>query len=228
MRQTTPTKQARYNPDMRQTTFIDQLIISADNALRTVAAHSARAAHRPNPAGAIPDNVQSADDRRHSAGLMRVNHAGEIAAQALYQGQALTARVDSVRQAMQESAAEEIDHLAWCEARLEELDAKPSLLAPFWYAGSFAIGAAAGVAGDQWSLGFVAETERQVESHLDAHLNDIAAHDARSRAIIEQMKQDEIEHGNKAVALGAAELPQWIRSLMKAASKVMTTTAYRL
>lgn len=157
---------------------------------------------------------------------MRVNHAGEIAAQALYQGQSVFARKERVRAAMQESAQEEVDHLAWCEDRLVELDSRPSRLAPFWYAGSFTIGALAGLAGDQWSLGFVAETERQVETHLDGHLQDIATEDQRSRAIIEQMKADEIRHGQKAVTEGAIDLPWPIRQLMKAASKVMTTTAY--
>jgi len=157
---------------------------------------------------------------------MRVNHAGEIAAQALYQGQSVFARNSQVRSAMKESAQEEVDHLAWCEDRLVELDSQPSRLAPFWYAGSFTIGALAGMAGDRWSLGFVAETERQVETHLDGHLRKIAAKDLRSRAIIEQMKEDEIRHGLKAVEAGAVDLPWPARQMMRAASKVMTTTAY--
>lgn len=211
----------------RRLTPLDHLIATADNALRTVAASQRGRSSRPNPADAIPDEMHDEAARRHSAGLMRVNHAGEIAAQALYQGQAITARDATVRAAMQESAAEEIDHLAWCEERLDELDSGPSRLAPFWYAGSFAIGAFAGVLGDKWSLGFVAETEKQVENHLDSHLEGIAPDDLRSRAIITQMRQDEIHHGNKARAAGAAELPAPVKSVMKLVSKVMTTTAYR-
>lgn len=212
----------------RSLTPIDHLLASADNALRTVLGRHAHHASRPNPAGDAPEALFDEAARRHAAGLMRVNHAGEIAAQALYQGQSVFAREARVRDAMQESAQEEIDHLAWCEDRLTELGSAPSKLAPFWYAGSFAIGAFAGLAGDRWSLGFVAETERQVESHLDGHLGRIAAEDARSRAIIEQMKADEIRHGEKAVANGARNLPYAVRSLMQLASKVMTTTAYYL
>lgn len=211
---------------MRNITPLDQLFASADNALRTVFGRHAHHASRPNPAGETPEALHDETSRRHAAGLMRVNHAGEIAAQALYQGQSVFAREARVRAAMQESAQEEVDHLAWCEDRLVELDSGPSKLAPFWYAGSFTIGAFAGMIGDKWSLGFVAETERQVETHLDGHLQNIAAEDLRSRAIIEQMKEDEIRHGMKAVAEGAAELPWPVRQLMKAASKVMTKTAY--
>lgn len=211
---------------MRNLTPLDQLFASADNALRTVFGRHAHHASRPNPAGETPEALHDETSRRHAAGLMRVNHAGEIAAQALYQGQSVFAREARVRVAMQESAQEEVDHLAWCEDRLVELDSGPSKLAPFWYAGSFTIGAFAGMVGDKWSLGFVAETERQVETHLDGHLQKIATGDLRSRAIIEQMKEDEIRHGKKAVAEGAAELPWPVRQLMKAASKVMTKTAY--
>lgn len=210
----------------RQLTPLDLLLASADNALRTVLGRHAHHASRPNPAGELPESLHDESARRHAAGLMRVNHAGEIAAQALYQGQAVFARDTRVRESMQESAQEEVDHLAWCEERLAELDSAPSKLAPFWYTGSFAIGAFAGMAGDKWSLGFVAETERQVEAHLDGHLERIPAEDARSRAIIEQMKEDEIRHGNKAVAAGAADLPGPVKRLMRLASKVMTTTAY--
>lgn len=211
---------------MRNLTPLDQLFASADNALRTVFGRHAHHASRPNPAGETPEALHDETSRRHAAGLMRVNHAGEIAAQALYQGQSVFAREARVRVAMQESAQEEVDHLAWCEDRLVELDSGPSKLAPFWYAGSFTIGAFAGMVGDKWSLGFVAETERQVETHLDGHLQKIATGDLRSRAIIEQMKEDEIRHGKKAVAEGAAELPWPVRQLMNAASKVMTKTAY--
>lgn len=210
----------------RNLTPLDHLLASADNALRTVLAKHAHHAARANPAGDIPESIMEAGDRKHAAGLMRVNHAGEIAAQALYQGQSVFARSAGIRNAMRESADEEVDHLAWCEDRLTELGSAPSKLAPFWYAGSFAIGAFAGMAGDRWSLGFVAETERQVESHLDGHLGKIASDDARSRAIIEQMKSDEIRHGAKAMAAGGRILPWPVRRIMKLASKVMTTTAY--
>lgn len=212
----------------RQLTPIDHFLASADNALRTVLGRNASHAGRPNPAANTPDVGSDPSTRKHSAGLMRVNHAGEIAAQALYQGQSVFARDAGVRNAMHESAQEEVDHLAWCEERLAELGSGPSKLAPFWYAGSFAIGAFAGMAGDRWSLGFVAETERQVETHLDGHLSKIAADDARSRAIIEQMKEDEIRHGAKAMQAGAKILPWPVRRMMKLASKVMTTTAYYL
>ncbi len=157
---------------------------------------------------------------------MRVNHAGEIAAQALYQGQALTAQLDEVRDTMQQSAQEENDHLAWCESRVHELHEQTSRLAPIWYAGSFAIGALAGIAGDRWSLGFVAETEQQVVEHLERHLDQLPAEDDKSRAIVRQMKQDEAKHGHVAIAAGAAELPEPVRKLMKLISKVMTGTAY--
>lgn len=206
---------------------IDRILASADNALRTVHSSWSGRSGRPNPAGNIPESLTDDHERRHAAGLMRVNHAGEIAAQALYAGQALTARDATTRQSMEQSAIEEEDHLAWCEERLDELDAKPSLLAPFWYMGSFAIGALAGAAGDRWSLGFVSETERQVESHLDSHLERIAEHDRRSRAIIELMKEDEIRHGQKARDAGAVELPETVKKAMGLVSKVMTTTAYR-
>jgi ubiquinone biosynthesis monooxygenase Coq7 len=159
---------------------------------------------------------------------MRVNHAGEVAAQALYQGQAFTARNPRVRETMQQAADEEGDHLAWCDQRLRELDSRPSLLNPLWYAGSFAIGALAGAIGDRVSLGFVVETERQVEGHLDEHLRRLPAADARSRRVLEQMKRDEIRHGDTAQAAGAAELPAPIKLLMTFTSRVMTRTAYWL
>lgn len=211
---------------MRNLTPVDLFLTSADNALRTVAGRHAHHAGRSNPAGDLPEALHDAATRRRAAGLMRVNHAGEIAAQALYQGQSVFARDARTRDAMRESAQEEVDHLAWCEDRLVELDSAPSKLAPFWYAGSFAIGAFAGMAGDRWSLGFVAETERQVETHLEGHLNKIAHDDVRSRAIIEQMKADEIRHGAKAMQAGARTLPWLVRKAMKLASRVMTTTAY--
>ena len=157
---------------------------------------------------------------------MRVNHSGEVAAQALYQGQAFTARLEDVREQMQEAAAEEIDHLAWCEDRLSELGAQPSILNPVWYAGSFAIGALAGLAGDRWSLGFVEETEKQVVEHLQEHLNKLPENDVRTRSIIEQMQVDEAEHGDIAKQAGAAELPAPIKAIMKLSSKIMTKSSF--
>jgi ubiquinone biosynthesis monooxygenase Coq7 len=157
---------------------------------------------------------------------MRVNHAGEVAAQALYHGQALTARSESTRTLLLKAAREEEDHLAWCEQRLRELDSQPSRLNPLWYAGSFAIGVVAGALGDRTSLGFVAETERQVERHIDGHLNRIATEDKRSRAVLEAMRNDEISHGSHAREAGAAELPSPIRDLMRHTARVMTRTAY--
>jgi ubiquinone biosynthesis monooxygenase Coq7 len=203
---------------------LDVLLVEADRALRTLtaSAHAARA----NPAADAGPSELEPDARKHAAGLMRVNHAGEIAAQALYQGQALTARDERVRDAMREAAEEEGDHLAWCAERLRELGSRPSVLNPFWYLGSFAIGALAGVLGDRVSLGFVAETERQVEGHLHEHLERLPPDDERSRLILEQMKSDEIRHGEKARSAGGRELPLPVRHLMRLTSKVMTHTAY--
>ena len=181
---------------------------------------------RPNPAARATDTELSADERHHAAGLMRVNHAGEIAAQALYEGQALTARNPAVRAQLKRAAAEEQDHLAWCAERIHELGEQPSRLAPVWYAGSFAIGAAAGLLGDKANLGFVAETEKQVVEHLDGHLGKLPEGDEKSRAIIEQMKADETRHGSEAKQAGGAELPGPVQRLMKLASRVMTKTAY--
>ena len=203
---------------------IDELLCSFDNALRTIAGNPTSS--RPNPADQLTDNDLSDAERRRSAALMRVNHAGEIAAQALYQGQALTAQLDDVRDTMQQSAQEENDHLAWCKSRVHELHEHTSRLAPFWYAGSFAIGALAGIAGDRWSLGFVAETEKQVVEHLGRHLDQLPEKDARSRAIVRQMKQDEAKHGHAAITAGAAELPEPVRKFMRLTSKLMTGTAY--
>ncbi|HSQ08838.1 MAG TPA: 2-polyprenyl-3-methyl-6-methoxy-1,4-benzoquinone monooxygenase, partial [Chromatiaceae bacterium] len=168
----------------------------------------------------------SEEERRHVARLMRINHTGEVCAQGLYQGQALTARLPEVRAKMERSAQEENDHLAWCEHRLEALGDRKSLLNPLWYLGSFAMGAAAGLAGDKWSLGFVVETERQVESHLDDHLAQIPEHDVRDRAVLQQMKADEIHHAAVAKDAGGAELPAPIRLGMRLTSKVMTGTVY--
>ena len=166
------------------------------------------------------------EDRRVSAGLMRVNHTGEICAQALYSGQSLVARNARVRAALQGAAAEERDHLAWCRTRLDELDSRPSLLDPVWYVGSFAWGVASGLAGDRWSLGFLAETEAQVERHLEGHLERLPADDGASRAIVAKMRDDEARHGETGRSLGAAELPYAVKRAMRSASKVMTRTAY--
>jgi ubiquinone biosynthesis monooxygenase Coq7 len=190
---------------------------------------SAAGSGRPNPAEQLSqgktDSLPDAQ-RRHVAGLMRVNHSGEVAAQALYQGQALTARLENVREAMEQAAVEEVDHLKWCEGRLQELGSRTSVLNPLWYAGSFAIGALAGIAGDRWSLGFVAETEKQVVNHLQGHLERLPLEDERSRAILEQMKQDEQHHGQAAADAGGAQLPAPFRHLMTLTSRVMTRTAY--
>lgn len=183
-------------------------------------------ARRPYPAHEGSSESLSPRERRHAGGLMRVNHAGEVSAQALYHGQALTARDDRVRHSMAHAAEEEEDHLAWCMRRMNELGEKPSRLGPLWYAGSFAIGAAAGLVGDRVSLGFVAETERQVVEHLDSHLKRLPPTDKRSRAVIRQMRKDEQEHGETATRAGGIPLPGPIRRGMKLVSKVMTTTAY--
>ena len=206
------------------TNFADRLVATADRALRATLGQASAA--RPNPADDTDDGCLKPEQRRHAARLMRVNHSGEVAAQALYHGQSLTARDDDVREAMAESAAEETDHLAWCEDRLAELGGHTSLLNPVWYAGSFAIGALAGAIGDRWSLGFVAETERQVVDHLDNHLGSLPETDQRSRAILEQMRSDEAAHGEKAQRAGGAELPAPVQKLMGTVSKVMTRTAY--
>lgn len=211
----------------RDLTPLDRLLAGIDNALRTVAAPVGRSA-RQNPAGDIPAADLDPGQRQHSAGLMRVNHAGEIAAQGLYQGHAAVARSPEIEEQMQRAATEELDHLAWCEQRLSELDSRPSRLSPLWYAGSFAIGAASGVLGDRWSLGFIAETENQVCEHLSAHLDRLPERDARSRAIVERMREEEKAHGEDAVNAGAADLPLPIKRLMRLTAKVMTTTAYRL
>ena len=207
-------------------TLIDGLIREFDRALRTVAA--ANVAARPNPAATSPESVTLPEARRHAAGLMRVNHAGEIAAQALYHGQALTARNPRVRAALLEAARDETDHLAWCEQRVRELGSRTSLLAPVWYAGSFAIGALAGLAGDRNSLGFVAETEKQVIEHLESHLHELPPDDERSRRIVAQMQADEARHGADARDAGGRDLPGPVRNLMRRTARVMTRAAYRV
>lgn len=209
----------------RQLTPLDRLLASANVALRTVVAPAGGPA-RDNPAESIEEPELSATQKSHAAGLMRVNHAGEVAAQALYQGHASVARDKTIEQQMQRAADEEFDHLAWCEQRLHELGEQPSRLSPFWYAGAYAIGAVSGILGDKWSLGFIAETERQVCAHLDSHLSDLPAEDARSRAIVETMRDEEAEHGENAIEAGAADLPGPVKTLMRMTAKVMTRTAY--
>lgn len=212
---------------MRHYTALDQFISQADHALRTVLGKPV-VTERTNPAKGIPEARLSDKERQHAAGLMRVNHSGEVSAQALYQGQALTARLETVRASMERAALEENDHLAWTETRLLELNSRKSLLNPLWYAGSFAIGAFAGAIGDKWSLGFVAETEHQVIRHLDQHLSKLPMQDHRSKAILEQMKEDEAHHATVALEGGGAELPWPVKKLMQAMSRVMTTSAYYL
>ena len=207
--------------------LIDRFIIEFDTALRSVVggAH----AHRPTPGLDVPSSsLLDAKEREHAAGLMRVNHVGEVCAQALYQAQKLVARNPEIQQMLDHSGREEMDHLAWCETRLQELGSHTSYLNPIWYAGSFAIGLAAGLAGDKWSLGFVAETEKQVENHLEDHLEKLPTEDQRSRAIVDQMRMDEIEHGQAAISAGGAVLPESIKKFMQTISKVMTTTAYKI
>lgn len=202
-------------------------MIGIDNALR-MSSGEAGAAKRVNPAKTVAEVVMDETQRRHAAGLMRINHAGEICAQALYAGQAATARNSGVKAGMQKAADEEIDHLSWCKERLDELESHPSLLAPLWYAGSFAIGAAAGLAGDGWSLGFLKETENQVEAHLESHIARLPAEDARSRAILDQMKIDEAKHAKMAENAGAFDLPQPLRKLMKLTAGAMKAIAYKV
>lgn len=210
----------------RQLTPVDRLLAGFDNALRTLAAPAGRPA-RDYPATDIADVELGASERAHAAGLMRVNHAGEVAAQGLYQGHAAVARDKGVGQQMQQAADEEFDHLAWCEQRLSELDSAPSRLSPLWYAGSFAIGAASGMLGDRWSLGFIAETEHQVCEHLESHLDELPDADVRSRAIVATMRDEESQHGEDAVAAGAADLPEPLKHLMRLTARIMTGTAYR-
>jgi ubiquinone biosynthesis monooxygenase Coq7 len=204
----------------------DRLIADFDRALRTLS--GVNHAHRRSPAEAAPEIPLAAHEREAAAALMRVNHAGEVCAQALYQGQSLTARSVRLQASLRQAATEEQDHLAWCEDRLKELGGRTSLLGPFWYAGSFCLGAAAGALGDRWNLGFLAETERQVETHLEGHLSRLPAGDRRTRLVVEQMRLDEAGHRETASALGAAELPVPVRSAMRFASRIMTTLAARV
>ena len=203
---------------------LDKLITLFDAGLRTVFAPAVAA--RPNPAGAQSEAALPAAQKKEVAGLMRINHVGEICAQALYEGQALTARNPEVRAALAQAAREETDHLAWCESRINELGGRKSLLNPLWYGGAFALGAAAGALGDRWNLGFLAETERQVEPHLDEHLERLPEADARSRAILAQMKEDEARHAQTALDHGGAALPAPVKAAMRLAARAMKRTAY--
>jgi ubiquinone biosynthesis monooxygenase Coq7 len=211
----------------RQLTSLDHFISAIDEGLRH-AVGEAPAGTRGNPAGDAPDVDMDENTRKHVAGLMRINHAGEVCAQALYAGQAATARSETVRREMETAAAEEIDHLAWCAERLRELDDQPSVLNPLWYAGSFAIGAAAGLAGDAWSLGFLKETENQVEAHLAEHLDRLPEDDRRSNAILAQMKIDEARHADMAEQSGARDLPLPVTGAMRLAAGVMKAIVYRI
>lgn len=214
------------NDASRNLTLLDCALAVVQRALDTVA--GAAVAARPSPGESAPLPDLDARERRHAAGLMRVNHTGEVCAQALYDGQAALARDPATRAHLQTAAGEETDHLAWCAGRLRELDDRPSLLNPVWYAGSFAIGALAALAGDRWSLGFVVETERQVEAHLGEHLDRLPKADARSRAILAAMRTDEARHADNATARGGARLPFPVPSLMRCASGVMKAVAYRV
>ncbi len=211
---------------MRNPSLSDSLLNEVDTALRAIFPPKNRHSNRPSPAAKAEDASLKKSQKLHIAGLMRVNHSGEVCAQALYQGQALTARLPETRHKMALAAQEEIDHLAWCETRLQELNAKPSLMNPFWYSGSFLIGALAGLAGDKYSLGFVAETERQVSAHLQNHMKQLPEQDQKTRLILEQMNEDETQHAETAIQAGAADLPLPVKKIMGLVSKLMTKTSY--
>lgn len=215
-----PESNAALNP-------VDRLIVQFDQALRTLVPGSSTA-RRPSPASNVAEHELDDTERQHAAALMRINHTGEVCAQALYQGQALTARLPEVREAMEHAAQEETDHLAWCEQRLQELDSHTSYLGPVWYAMSFGLGAMAGLAGDKWSLGFVAETEQQVCDHLTDHLQQLPPHDDKSHAVLSQMLTDEKAHGETARRAGGADLPLPVKFGMTLMSIVMKKSAYRI
>lgn len=205
--------------------LIDQIISEVDKGLR-YSSQNYQKESRVYPAHGINEDNLNEIERNHSANLMRVNHSGEVAAQGLYRGQALTARLDGTREKMDHAAQEELDHLSWCNKRLEELNEKPSLLSPAWYALSFGMGAIAGLAGDKWSLGFVHETEEQVVKHLESHLNNLSKDDKKTIAVLEQMKEDESKHSEEALESGAENLPEGIKIFMSVVAKVMTKTSY--
>ena len=211
----------------RHYTPADRLLMGFDQAMRTVFGRP-QVTERPNPAEGLSEAETTESEQAHTARLMRINHTGEVCAQALYQGQALTAKLPDVRNSMERAAQEENDHLNWCEGRIKELGSRKSLLNPLWYTSSFMIGATAGLAGDKWSLGFVAETENQVCAHLDDHLRQLAETDQKSRAILQQMKVDEQHHATLALEGGGAELPAPVKIAMKLTSKIMTKSVYWL
>lgn len=211
----------------RQLTPVDRLLVEADSMLRTLSRRGAKATRR-SPAEGHSEAPLSERERKHAAGLMRVNHTGEVCAQALYQGQALTARTAGTREEMEQAAQEEIDHLVWCEERLEQLGATPSALNPLWYGVSLALGAAAGAVSDRVSLGFVHATEERVASHLRAHLKSLPAEDRRSRLILQQMLEDEERHGENALAAGGVEFPRPVKDAMTKMARVMTESSYWL
>lgn len=211
----------------RQYSHLDRLLAQTDQAMRTLIPGAAQAA-RPSPAQQMRSDTLTEQQRKQVAGLMRINHTGEVCAQALYQGQALTAKLPAIRDKMEEAAAEEVDHLAWCEQRLRELDSSTSLFNPLFYGLSFGIGAVAGKISDRISLGFVAATEQLVERHLDEHLRKLPVDDSKSRAILEQMREDEIEHAHQALQAGGVVFPRPVKGLMKLMSKVMTSITYRI
>lgn len=208
--------------------LIDNFIINADRALRTLAAGNDMTSERPSPARPLDEAGLSESERKKSAALMRVNHTGEVCAQALYQGQALTAKLPDVRAEMEHAAEEEIDHLVWCQERIDSLGSHTSYLNPVWYGLSFAIGAGAGLVSDKVSLGFVAATEHQVCKHLEEHLQELPEQDVRSRAVVEQMLEDEARHADMALNAGGYRFPAPVKGLMTLVSKVMTTTSYRI
>ena len=211
----------------RRLSLLDRLITEADSAMRTIT-NSGHAAARPSPSQGHEDSQLSDQERRHAAGLMRVNHTGEVCAQALYQGQALTAKLPTVRDEMQQAAAEEVDHLVWCEQRLRELDSRPSVLNPAWYGLSFALGAVAGAISDKVSLGFVAATEERVCNHLRDHLKSLPEEDRKSRLIVQKMLEDEQRHGDKALQAGGSDFPRQVKDAMSVVSQVMTRSSYRI
>jgi ubiquinone biosynthesis monooxygenase Coq7 len=213
--------------DPRKLSVLDRLIDNADQVLRTLSGQ-ANQAERESPALSEPEPELGSEERRHVAGLMRVNHTGEVCAQALYQGQALTAKLPDVREKMEQAAAEEVDHLVWCEERLQQLGSHTSRLNPIWYGLSFALGAAAGIAGDRWSLGFVAATEERVCKHLSDHLERLPESDEKSRRILEQMLKDEQRHGELALEAGGEDFPEPVKRAMTAVSAVMTNSSYRV
>lgn len=208
--------------------MLDRLIVEFDKGLKTLTANAHSVRPHPDQKISQATDELTSEEKRHAASLMRINHCGEVCAQALYNGQALTAKNPETVKALEQASKEETEHLAWCEKRIQELGGHTSFLNPIWYASSFTLGAIAGALGDKWNLGFLAETERQVGKHLNHHLETLPSNDAKSRAILEQMKIDEAEHAKTAVHLGAAELPAPIKAAMQSMSKVMTKTTYHL